>query len=92
MVGDILYRWGNPSNYGMFGPQVIPNAVHDARWITNDGRPNSGFLQIFNNSGISKKPKITKIIWSVNEKFCRCFQPIMQNKEHKVSETTNENK
>ena len=53
MGGDILYRWGNPSNYGMFGPQVIPNAVHDARWITNDGRPNSGFLQIFNNSGIS---------------------------------------
>ena len=51
MGGDILYRWGNPSNYGMSGPQVIPAAVHDARWITNDGRPNSGFLQIFNNCG-----------------------------------------
>ena len=53
MGGDILYRWGNPSNYGMSGQQVIPSAVHDARWITNDGRPNGGFLQIFNNSGIS---------------------------------------
>ncbi len=53
MGGDILYRWGNPSNYGMSGAQVIPNAVHDCRWIINDGRPNSGFLQIFNNSGIS---------------------------------------
>ena len=53
MGGDIMYRWGNPSNYGISGTQVIPNAVHDARWITNDGRPNAGFLQIFNNSGVS---------------------------------------
>jgi len=51
MGGDILYRWGNPSNYGMTGDQVIVSAVHDARWITNDGRPNGGFLQIFNNCG-----------------------------------------
>ena len=53
MGGDILYRWGNPSNYGMPGSQIISNAVHDSRWITDDGRPNSGYLQIFNNSGIS---------------------------------------
>lgn len=53
MGGDILYRWGNPSNYGMLGSQIIDNAVHDSRWITDDGRPNGGFLQIFNNSGVS---------------------------------------
>ena len=53
MGGDILYRWGNPSNYGISGTQVIVNAVHDARWITDDGRPNGGFLQVFNNSGVS---------------------------------------
>ena len=53
MGGDILYRWGNPSNYDLSGAQVIPNAVHDVRWITDDGRPNGGFLQIFNNSGVS---------------------------------------
>ena len=53
MGGDILYRWGNPNNYGISGAQVIPNAVHDVRWITNDGRPNGGFLQVFNNSGVS---------------------------------------
>jgi hypothetical protein len=53
MGGDIMYRWGNPSNYNTAGTQVIPNAVHDARWIANDGRPNAGFLQIFNNSGVS---------------------------------------
>jgi len=51
MGGDILYRWGNPSNYGISGTQVIESAVHDARWITNDGRPNGGFLQVFNNCG-----------------------------------------
>ena len=51
MGGDILYRWGNPSNYDMPGSQIIDNAVHDPRWIKNDGRPNGGFLQIFNNSG-----------------------------------------
>ena len=53
MGGDILYRWGNPSNYDMSGSQIIDNAVHDPRWITDDGRPNGGFLQIFNNSGVS---------------------------------------
>ena len=53
MGGDIMYRWGNPSNYGISGTQVIVNAVHDVRWITDDGRPNGGFLQVFNNSGVS---------------------------------------
>ncbi len=53
MGGDIMYRWGNPSNYNVTGQQVIPAAVHDVRWIANDGRPNGGFLQIFNNSGVS---------------------------------------
>ena len=51
MGGDILYRWGNPSNYDMSGTQVIPAAVHDVRWIKNDGRPNGGYLQVFNNEG-----------------------------------------
>jgi hypothetical protein len=37
----------------MSGTQIIDNAVHDARWITDDGRPNGGYLQIFNNSGVS---------------------------------------
>ena len=53
MGGDIMYRWGNPSNYGMgtTNSQIITSAVHDARWIKDDGRPNGGFLQIFNNCG-----------------------------------------
>ena len=50
MGGDLLYRWGNPDNYGASGSQVIPNAVHDARWVKS-GRPDAGYIQIFNNSG-----------------------------------------
>lgn len=49
--GDFLYRWGNPGNYNTAGNKVIDGAVHDSRWITNDGRPNGGFVQFFNNSG-----------------------------------------
>ena len=51
MGGDFLYRWGKPSNYGANSPQVITSACHDARWILDDGRPNGGFIQVFNNSG-----------------------------------------
>lgn len=51
MGGDFLYRWGNPSNYGSAGAQTIDAAVHDPRWITDDGRPNGGYIQFFNNEG-----------------------------------------
>ncbi|MBB78023.1 MAG: hypothetical protein CL844_03355 [Crocinitomicaceae bacterium] len=51
MGGDFLYRWGNPSNYGSSASQTIPNAVHDPRWIKDDGRPLGGYIQYFNNSG-----------------------------------------
>ena len=50
MGGDLLYRWGHPSNYGASGTQVIPAAVHDIRWV-KAGRPNAGYLQVFNNEG-----------------------------------------
>ena len=50
MGGDFLYRWGNPANYGSNGTQTIPAAVHDPQWI-KEGRPNSGYLQFFNNKG-----------------------------------------
>ena len=49
--GDFLFRYGNPSNYGSSTAQAIPAAVHDVRWIENDGRPNGGWLQFFNNEG-----------------------------------------
>ena len=52
MGGDFLYRWGNPSNFGApFGVRNIPGPVHDPRWIPDDGRPNAGMIQFFNNEG-----------------------------------------
>ncbi|MDB4285680.1 aryl-sulfate sulfotransferase [bacterium] len=51
MGGDIMYRWGNPSNYDTPGSQYITAAVHDTRFITDDGRPNGGYIQFFNNEG-----------------------------------------
>ena len=63
MGGDILYRWGNPSNYNTSGSQIIPDAVHDVRWIENDGRPNAGFLQVFNNEGVeTTNPQLTQLM------------------------------
>ncbi len=49
--GDLLFRWGNPDNFGASGDQTINNAVHDARWIPDDGRPRGGYIQFFNNEG-----------------------------------------
>ena len=45
--GDILYRWGNPSNYGINGTQQL-FGQHDARWI-KPGCPGAGHITIFNN-------------------------------------------
>jgi hypothetical protein len=65
MGGDILYRWGNPSNYGASGSQIIPAAVHDVRWI-KDGAPNAGWLQVFNNAGSSGHSTVDAIETPIN--------------------------
>jgi len=48
--GDFLFRWGKPANYGITGPQRIPAAVHDIRWV-KPNRPYAGWLQFVNNAG-----------------------------------------
>ena len=47
--GDLLYRWGNPQNYGQGGPedQKLFNQ-HDIRWIPK-GYPGAGHLMAFSN-------------------------------------------
>lgn len=45
--GDILYRWGCPSNYDAPGSQVF-NVVHNANWIPA-GLPGAGNIMAFNN-------------------------------------------
>ena len=56
--GDFLYRWGNPQNYGINADQTIEGAVHDSRWIPDDGRPRGGYLQFFNNVGGQGKSSV----------------------------------
>jgi hypothetical protein len=51
--GDFLYRYGNPTSYGMTGSTVL-NVTHDAHWIP-EGCPDAGRLVGFNNAGISNQ-------------------------------------
>ena len=48
--GDILYRWGNPANYGRGNNSIQKlNAQHGVHWIPL-GYPGAGKLLIFNNN------------------------------------------
>jgi hypothetical protein len=49
--GDLLYRWGKPSNYQASGTTII-NVCHDAHWI-KEGLPHANYLAYYNNNGIS---------------------------------------
>ncbi len=49
MGGDILFRWGNPGNYGSTGKSWIANAVHCPTWIPA-GYPGAGNITAFINS------------------------------------------
>lgn len=60
--GDLLYRWGNPSNYDAPGTRRIPGPVHDSHWVPNDGRRFGGYLQIFNNQGVSSNASAVDVI------------------------------
>ncbi len=53
MGGDILYRWGNPINYGR-GQESNRMLIgqHDANWIP-DGYPGQGDIIIYNNGSIT---------------------------------------
>jgi len=49
--GDILYRWGNPNNYGANGIREL-YTVHGANFI-DDGLPGQGNLMCFDNQATS---------------------------------------
>jgi arylsulfotransferase ASST len=47
--GDLLYRWGNPQNYGRGSEDdEVMGEQHDVQWIP-EGLPGAGNLTIFNN-------------------------------------------
>ena len=57
--GDLLYRWGNPSNYdrGDDSDQAL-FGQHDAHWIA-PGLPGAGNILIFNNGRSDKRSYTT---------------------------------
>ena len=47
--GDLLYRWGNPSAYGMGGAEDrVLVGQHDVQWV-EEGLPGAGSFMAFNN-------------------------------------------
>jgi len=57
--GDLLYRWGNPANYGMSGPEQI-FGQHNPHWI-EPGLPGAGQLLLFDNGTVGLRPYSTAV-------------------------------
>ena len=55
--GDLLYRWGNPKNYGR-GTEKDQKLFfqHDAKWI-HKGYPGEGNITVYNNDIINPESK-----------------------------------
>lgn len=47
-AGDILWRIGNPSNYGVSGPQHAAHAIHSALWV-KPSYPGAGNIIFYSN-------------------------------------------
>jgi PKD repeat protein len=59
-AGDLLYRWGNPMNYGREGDQQL-FMQHDARLIESSC-PGEGHFSIFNNRNLDDEDKFSTAI------------------------------
>jgi hypothetical protein len=58
--GDILYRWGMPTNYGASGAQYF-SVVHCATWIPS-GLPGAGNIMAFNNGDNQRRSAIVELV------------------------------
>ena len=58
--GDLLYRWGNSSNYGRAGDQQL-FLQHDAR-VIESGCPGEGHFTVFNNQNPDDVGKFSTVI------------------------------
>lgn len=58
--GDILYRWGRPSNYRAPGSQVF-NVVHSGSWIP-DSVPGGGNIMAFNNREGTNSSMVVELV------------------------------
>jgi len=57
--GDLLYRWGTPSDYGYPGPQQL-FGQHNAHWI-EPGLPGAGHMLVFDNGDRNTRPFSTVV-------------------------------
>ena len=65
--GDILYRWGNPQNYGRGdGSDKILSSQHSVNWI-NEGFPGEGDLILFNNFHNNDYSAVIQITTPIDE-------------------------
>ncbi len=63
MGGDIIYRWGNPANYGRGDTMdQVFFQQHDARWVP-EGFPNAGQLMVFNNGKDRSPEEFSSVEW-----------------------------
>lgn len=59
--GDLLYRWGNPMNYGRGNKEDrVLYFQHDVKWISK-GNPGEGNLMVFNNDIVNPNNKIPSV-------------------------------
>lgn len=59
MGGDILYRWGSPSNYGRTGTEFF-DVLHCAVWVPDDC-PGAGNIIVFNNGESTHISQVAEI-------------------------------
>ncbi len=64
--GDILYRWGNPENYGIDNVGYTLNAQHSVNWIEYNYM-GGGNLIIFNNIAGFNYSEVIEIELPINE-------------------------
>jgi hypothetical protein len=57
--GDILYRWGNPGNYGASGAYKI-DCCHSTTWVP-EGYPGAGNIMFFHNNTAAVKSEVVEI-------------------------------
>mgnify|MGYP001447062734 CR=1 FL=1 len=60
-AGDLLYRWGNPENYGVDSSDHGLGHQHDVRWIPS-GYPGAGNIMIFSNDAKNAAPPRSEVL------------------------------
>jgi len=61
-AGDLLYRWGNPENYGHDSPDGEGlTHQHDIRWLPN-GVPGAGNMMAFSNEVRGAAPPRSQVV------------------------------